>query len=437
MRLIKTKEKKRLFEFKVEIPLGLFFITLLFCFISVVMFGYFSFTFCKNQNSGFSRMGTSPVLNKEKISQGYTLFTTMGIYKGKTKDPVRISLVDLYGKAVHSWFTNFQPFDSQLTKNGDLLVLTWPSGEDGDFNKKDASIIKLDWNSKLIWAYKNDLLHHDFEILPNGNIAALVYDQVPSSIAAKVKGGIWRSESQDKVISDSIIEVNDKGEKVWKWDLYTILNVENDRIGDLDLHSEWTHSNSIRYLEKNPINGEPAYLISVRNLNFVAIISRNNGKVIWKSPKGMLDHQHDASILDNGHILVFDNGYTEHAKEYGLLESKVKEIDPKLNKVVWQLGGADYSEKLHFFSPTFGSAQKLRNGNILVGLGIDGEMMEVTPNKEIVWDLINPYYIANQDLKTNFFDNYFYRAKRIYFDQINWPSKISFTGSFLYSFCRQ
>lgn len=408
-----------------------------FIIISSFLIWKLSYDYCKSQTPGLSRAGTSPVLNKEKLSMGYTLFTTMGVYKGKANDRGRISLVDIYGKSVHSWFTDYQPFDSQLAKNGDLLVLTWPSGEDGDSAKQDASIIKLDWDSKLVWEYKNDLLHHDFEVLPNGNIAALVYDQVPEDVASKVKGGILRPESEGVVISDSIIEINGEGEIIWKWDLYKILDVENDVIGDLDLNSEWTHSNSLRFLQKNPINGESAYLISVRNLNFIALISRSTGEVIWRSPKGMLDHQHDASFLDNGNILVFDNGYTEHAKEFGLLESKVKEINPKLNKVVWQLGGGDYSQKLRFFNPTFGAVQKLRNGNILISLGIDGEMMEVTPNKEIVWDLINPYNTVKEIPGTNFFDNYFYRAKRIYQDEIVWPSEIDSPDPFLAPYCEK
>jgi hypothetical protein len=263
----------------------------------------------------------------------------------------------------------------------------------------------------------------------------LLYDQVPADVAAKVRGGIIRPESQNKVISDSIIEINKQGEVVWKWDLYKILDTEKDIIGELDLHSEWTHSNSIRYIEKNPVDNRPAYLISVRNLNFIALISRENGKVIWRSPNGMLDHQHDATFLDNGNILVFDNGYTEHAKEYGLLESKIKEINPKTNKVVWQLGGGDYSEKLHFFNPTFGGAQKLRNGNILISLGIDGEMMEVTTDKEIVWNLINPFNTINKIPGTNFFNNYFYRAKRIYQDEIEWPAKVGNPNPFITKLC--
>jgi hypothetical protein len=417
---------------KIFIQIGLF---ILIFFLGIIV-RELSLKFCNNQTSGFSKMGSSPILYKDKISTGYTLLTTLGVYKGNSKEKGRISLVDLYGKPVHTWFTNYQPFDSKLLKNGDLLVMTWPSEENKNQQIKiEASIIQLDWKSNVIWQYKNDLLHHDFEVLPNGNIAALVYDQVPAEVASKVKGGILRPEAENKVISDSIIEINKNGETVWKWDLFKILDTSQEVIGELDLHSEWTHSNSIRYIQSNPVDNKPAYLISVRNLNFVAIISRETGAVLWRSPKGMLDHQHDATFLENGNILVFDNGYTEHAKEYGLLESKIKEINPKTNKVIWQFGGSDYSEKLHLYSPTFGGAQKLRNGNILISLGIDGEIMEVTRDKEIVWDLINPYQTVNKIPGTNFFNNYLYRSKRIYQDEIEWPEKIGDPDPAIAAYC--
>ena len=32
-----------------------------------------------------------------------------------------------------------------------------------------ASILEIDWDSNIVWAYRDNMLHHDYERLPNGN----------------------------------------------------------------------------------------------------------------------------------------------------------------------------------------------------------------------------------------------------------------------------
>jgi hypothetical protein len=411
------------------------FITLVpyFLLIIVIGFWYFESKICTNIAPRSNTFGSSSVLIKDKIEIGYTLFATIGEYKGKTLGNEKVSLIDIYGKEIHHWIPKDQPFQAQLEKNGNLMVLLMPSAT-GDMNSMvtKRKLQELDWNNHVIWEYENDGIHHDFEPLSNGNIAIIKYNKVPSNIATQVKGGITSIDSPD-VFADSIIEINRQGKTIWQWDLYKYLNPEEDKIGDFDLHGDWTHSNSIRFLDKNPINGGPAYLLSVRNLNFTAIISRQTGEILWRSPKGLLDHQHDASLLENGNILIFDNGFSEHAKTDALLESSLKEINPKTNQVVWKYEGTDYLEKSHFYNSTLGGVQKLKNGNVLITQGINGELMEITPSGKMVWFYINP---NNVNPKSNFFKNYIYKARRIHKEDINWPVDIDSPAPLISSFCK-
>ncbi len=49
---------------------------------------------------------------------------------------------------------------------------------------------------------------------------------------------------------------------------------------------------------------------------------------------------------------------------------------------VWSYSGDKSST---FFSPTFSSAQRLPNGNTFICLGLSGTLIEVTPDREVVW----------------------------------------------------
>ncbi len=45
-----------------------------------------------------------------------------------------------------------------------------------------------------------------------------------------------------------------------------------------------------------------------------------------------------------------------------------------------------------FYSPFISSAQRLPNGNTLITEGSDGRIFEVTPDHELVWEYLSPYW---------------------------------------------
>ena len=92
-----------------------------------------------------------------------------------------------------------------------------------------------------------------------------------------------------------------------------------------------------------------------------------SGKVLWTKSN---DHGHDVQYLPNGHIL-----YTNGAKKL------VVELDEKL-AVVWSYGPAEMEHPL--------AAQRLANGNTLIGDAQAGRVFEVSPDKKIVWQYASP-----------------------------------------------
>jgi hypothetical protein len=70
--------------------------------------------------------------------------------------------------------------------------------------------------------------------------------------------------------------------------------------------------------------------------------------------------------------------------------SRVVEVDPGTFEMVWLYDG---TEDDPLFSPTMSTAESLPNGNILITESDNGRALEVTRDKEIVWEFYNPHRI--------------------------------------------
>jgi hypothetical protein len=80
--------------------------------------------------------------------------------------------------------------------------------------------------------------------------------------------------------------------------------------------------------------------------------------------------------------------------------------------------------KYQFYSDYVSSAQRLPNGNTLITNGAVGQFQEVTPDHEIVWEYISPYYTQNGKY------NLVYRAMRVPYDyipQLDKPTEVKVT----------
>lgn len=386
----------------------------------VSMIGFNNY-YCKVEFLALSQEGKSPVFDKDKINPGYTLLTPLS-QNSQTNGNNPIYLMDLYGRTVHQWNAEFSAFYAVLKPNGNLLVAlispvdtkNYPSGG------RTGIIQELDWNSKVVWEYKHEMLHHDFDILPNGNIAVTLWQQTPKNVAARVKGGAIGSEFKGEMYDDMIVELDRKGEVKWSWNAYEHLDGALDGLNPQAPRATWTNINGLKYMAKNPINGQEGYLASLRANSEVIMIDKASGDIIWRSPKGLLGGQHDPTLLENGNVMVFNNNIYQ-AFSNPPSGSSLMEINPQTNEVVWQLGNGAYGvEHSKFYSFLVGGGQRLPNGNTLVVDGHHGHLFEVTPEKKLVWDFINPY--SNE--ATGLFPNNTIFKARKYGNEINWPEKL-------------
>ena len=142
---------------------------------------------------------------------------------------------------------------------------------------------------------------------------------------------------------------------------------------------EWMHhshlfSTHARYAQDN-------VLVCFRHQNRIAIFNWAENKIIWSWGENQISGPHDAQVLENGNILLFDNGL-------GKGRSRAIELDPLTGTIVWQYQSQPPTS---FYTPSKGSSQRLPNGNTLLAESDRGQAIEVTPEGEIVWKFVCPH----------------------------------------------
>ena len=324
------------------------------------------------------------ILNIPSLTySGYTLFSFMG--------ECGVWLIDMQGNFVHHWETPYRPGNyGKLLENGNLLYAAKQFEAPLPWGGLSGKLMEFDWDGNLVWEYQDEYMHHDFQRLPNGNSMILRFISIPEKISSKIKGGIAGTEHAGEVWTDSFQEITPNGEVVWEWLAYEHLDPERFAICPLCKRVEWTHANTCFILPDGNI------LTCLQRTHDVVIISKETGDIIWRwGQHGYIAHPHDAQMLDNGNILVFDNGSHRYSNDEAGFSSgfnsfsRVLEINPKSNEIVWK-----YQDPFpfHFNSTFLSGCQRLPNGNTLICEAVNGRFFEVTKEKELVWEYINPFH---------------------------------------------
>ncbi len=308
--------------------------------------------------------------------RGYTLFANLRGHEA--------NLIDMEGRICHRWYWPAGINYANLLPNGNLLFHTLAPSEPGPMTGLGGhagGLVELDWDGSLVWELQNPWMHHDFQRLANGNTLALMWDEMSSDTTFRVKGGYTTAEDPVQMLGDVVREFSPSGEVVHEWRSWEHLDFDEDVICPLEGRREWTHGNSIN------VTSDGNYLVSFRQTSTVGIVDRESGRFIWKWGPGEVSHQHNPSFLDNGRVLLFDNG--SHRRAPNTNYSRVVEIDPANNEIAWDYRG---EPPISFYSYQISGVERQPNGNTLICEGATGRFIEVTSGHQIVWEYINPLF---------------------------------------------
>ena len=262
--------------------------------------------------------------------------------------------------------------------NGDALVLH-------DF----IGIIKLDKDSNILWK-RRDGNHHSIAVDGEGRVYSLYQQALSAEELRQRYPGIPCGPG---LLDDGLIVYDASGAPLRRISLLDAFYNSPFAAMLLDMprdKSDIFHANSIHLLTaadkaRCPIYADADALVSMRNLNALALLDFETGKVTWAC-KGQWWWQHSASVLPNGNILLFDN--QAGGDVFKKNRSKILAFDPLTMRRTWEY--TDNGEP-PFYSEKLGYVQALANGNFLVTESMRGRVFEVAPDKEIVWEFLNPF----------------------------------------------
>ncbi|WP_428560085.1 MAG: aryl-sulfate sulfotransferase [Solidesulfovibrio sp. DCME] len=340
------------------------------------------------------------------------------------------------GGVVHTWKSDYTAgLTAVLTDDGHLLR-AGKVGSDYMLHGMGGVIEEYDWDGKLVWQYfdssDHEFQHHDFTVLPNGNILYIAAEVIPAEEAIAL--GRDPSQLRDGVlVADKMVEVMPVGATggvvVWEWRAIDHIIQDNAptkaNYGDVAAHPEridvnyqgrclypdgWTHINGVDYDAATD-----TILVSSRNYNELWVIDHGTttagaagpaGDLLWRygNPRAyragtaadqVLFGQHNAKWIDDGlpgagDILVFDNGVDRPQGTYSrVLEINVPDaaaaspgLGDKAASIVWSYVAARPTD---MYSSKMSGAQRLPDGTTLVTVGDAGNLLTVSPAGATLW----------------------------------------------------
>ena len=162
---------------------------------------------------------------------------------------------------------------------------------------------------------------------------------------------------------------------------------------------EWMHSNSLQVAPAGVI------LMSVRHLDTVIAISPQFDQIAWRigrfksdftfpNPNDRFYHQHFVRMLDNGNLLLFDNGDGRPSQEGGQYSRALElnlDWDSMTATKVWEYRhqvGSSGGTPVYKYADKVGVAQRLPNGNTLVWFGADIDPTTLATKKPATFTLV-------------------------------------------------
>ncbi|HVR70961.1 MAG TPA: arylsulfotransferase family protein [Vicinamibacteria bacterium] len=289
-------------------------------------------------------------------------------------------LMDMDGARLHAWKRPVEQVwpDADRAAEGARYWRRAHAFENGDLLAifDGVGLVRLDRHSRPIWSYRAQC-HHDLYVEGDAiyvltrelRLIPEVHDTRPS-------------------LEDFVTVLGPDGRPRRRVSLYAAFRNSpySPLLARVSHGGDIFHTNTLTILDGSlsgrwPLFARGRALVSLRNLDTVALVDLESEKVLW-ALTGLWRAQHEPSLLPTGRLLVFDN-----AGRGG--RSQVLELDPFTQQVSWRYPADGQGADL--VSETSGSTERLENGNTLITESTAGRALEVTPEGRIVWEFWNPH----------------------------------------------
>jgi len=271
----------------------------------------------------------------------------------------------------------------------------------------DSVAAEYDLNGNLLWKAPNNCLvsgsggegyNHDFKRLPNGHYMVLgnqfwrklpTYTDTPQVKKKYFERRAMNGTEYAKVEFGTVIEYDKAGKVVWSWNSASYFDADplQPIMGNSETDREMKpHVNAFSVDRKNQF-----VYVGFRDVDRIVKVEKSTGKVVdsWglQLPVGWAKHpvnmhlQHDANILDDGTLAIFNNNDYPGRDS---IPSVIILSQPDSGKVLWQFN-CGFDSLNRRATRNGGNVDQLSNGNFLVCLGNLNRIWEVTKDKRLVW----------------------------------------------------
>lgn len=293
-----------------------------------------------------------------------------------------------------------------FTKNGTVTFL------------KNASCCEKDIYGNILWQAPNDGIvsgdsneyyHHDFAKLDDGTYLTSSYQFVK-------RPNYYDPQMTSRVRYNTLIQYDASGNVLWSWN-------EKDHVSDAEIFKQatavdyevaGTHLNGFDYDKKTN-----TIITSYRNNSTLLLIDKATGKVlnVYKGEgkhKGEEDQagivrflkQHGPSFKPDGTILFYNNNVQKDDKAIAFpIIMNIRFLPDNSKPVVLWEYECKMKEHPEGWMSKEGYVSTLTNKNMLVCVGGSNKIFEVSPQKQVVWEMNCEEFITREN-KWQPFSNY-------------------------------
>jgi Arylsulfotransferase (ASST) len=228
--------------------------------------------------------------------------------------------------------------------------------------------------------YPMDL--HEFELTREGDALFTVYSPIRVHLPGTPDGTL--SPLLDAIVQEVDIRT---GLVVWEWHSYGHIPLETSQATPQNSASyDAFHINAIQSLARDRV------LISARDTSAIYKVDRATGRILWTlggkgtdfrfGPGALFNLQHDAHMLSNGRISMFDDG------------AGPPMFNPYSRGIILQLNHhrhkatlvRQFARSTDTSAQSEGSLQRIPGGNVFVGFGSTQFFSEFSPRGHLLFD---------------------------------------------------
>ncbi|NOY24954.1 MAG: hypothetical protein GXP62_03690 [Oligoflexia bacterium] len=215
-----------------------------------------------------------------------------------------------------------------------------------------------------------DDLDHDFLVLPGGELLMIVED-------GRVVDG-------QEIAGNALVRMDADGNRTTLWSIWDLYDLDDQPAPP---NGDWTHANALDYLPQRDL-----VLLGLRHFDSILALNAADYSLQWalgganqtiKVDEDVIFHrQHQFQLLNDDHILVFDNQAGPDSTGDSRVLELALDLENKVASGVWE-----HHHVPSLFSDILGNVEALPNGDRLVTWSMQGQVQVVEPDDSIAWQL--------------------------------------------------